>query len=359
VNNLARRVRQALGLLLVIALAPGTWLRSPEPPPNYEQALRVVPLDTGPQRLGPFRVAGVWQLTSPNSLFGSYSALVEPAPGRLLALSDRGHYLAFAAPGSGPGPVRIATLAGRPVRYKHFRDLESATRDPVSGKIYVALEVTMEVARYGPDLAFEAQRRVPEIQHWNDNSGPEAMVRLGDGRFAILCECTTGLFASGTHPALLLGGDPSVPAEAHFFTFAGPAGYRPTDAALLPDGRVLVLARRLTWPMPPRFRAKLLLADPAGIAPGETWQAVELASIEAPLPVDNFEALTVSTGADGQLTAWLLSDDNQALTQRSLLWKLEFSLDDLPSAEATPARSRVTRRENVRGTFSSGRPDQP
>ena len=62
-------------------------MRSPEPPPNHEQALRVAPLAVEAGQLGPFRIAGIWQLSSRNDLFGSYSALVEPAPGRLLALS--------------------------------------------------------------------------------------------------------------------------------------------------------------------------------------------------------------------------------------------------------------------------------
>jgi Esterase-like activity of phytase len=323
-------------VLLALALAPGTWLRSPEPPPNDEQALRFTQLDPGLEQLGPFRIAGAWQLTSRNSEFGSYSALVAPAPGRLLAFSDRGQTLAFAVPGSEPGPVRIAALPGRPDRYKNFRDVESATRDPLSGKMYLAIEVTMEAARYGPDLEFETQRRVPEMQHWNDNSGPEAMVRLADGRFVVLCECTTGLFASGTHPALLFSGDPAAPGAASPFIFSGAPGYRPTDMAMLPDGRILVLVRRLTWPMPPRFAAKLLLADPAGMTSGGTWQATELADLSGPLPIDNFEALAVTSGAEGALVAWLMSDDNQSISQRTLLLKLEFLLADLPAKQKAP-----------------------
>jgi hypothetical protein len=330
------RRQKVLAVVLALALAPGTWLRSPEPPPNHEQALRVAPLAVEAGQLGPFRIAGIWQLSSRNDLFGSYSALVAPAPGRLLAISDRGHYLAFAVPGAEAKWFRIDTLPGKPNPYKHFRDIEAATWDPVSGKLYLAFEVTMEAARYGPDLTFEAQRRVPEIQHWPDNTGSEAMVRLADRRFVVLCECTTGLFASGTHPALLLDGDPAAPGKASRFTFSGMPGYRPTDMALLPDGRVLVLVRRLTWPIPPRFKAKLLLVDPDELTPEGTWRARELASIEAPLPVDNFEALTVTAGEGGKLTAWLMSDDNQALTQRTLLWKLDFALSDLPAKQKAP-----------------------
>jgi hypothetical protein len=328
--------RAALALILTLALAPGTWLRSPVPPQNHEQALRFTPLVVEADRLGPFRIAGVWQLSSRNGVFGSYSAMVAPAPGRLLAFSDRGDFLDFAAPGSAPAAVRIETVPGGSRRAKQYRDIEAATFDPLSGQTYLALEGQNTVARYSPRLKFEALRAVPEMRGWPSNSGPEAMVRLADGRFVVLCECLTGLFASGTHPALQFGGDPAAPGATSYFTFSGAAGYRPTDLALLPDGRVLVLARRLTWPMPPRFKAKLLLADPAEIVPGGIWHTTELAELSSSLPVDNFEALAVTAGEEGKLTAWVMSDDNQALTQRTLLVQLEFSLADLPAKQKAP-----------------------
>lgn len=332
-----------LAIALALAAAPGTWLRSPEPPPNHEQALRLVPLTAGVERIGPFRIAGVWQLTSLNSLFGSYSAMVAPAPGQLLAFSDRGDFLEFGAPGSDPAPVRIGTVPGKTRRSKHYRDIESASRDAVTGRIYVALEGRNAVARYGPGLTFEALRWVPEMHRWRDNSGPEAMVRLDDGRFVVLCECATGWLASGLHRGLLFAGDPTAEGAGQAFTFGGAEGYRPTDMAELPDGRVLVLVRRVTWPMPPRFEAKLLLADPAEIRAGSIWQASELADISGPMPIDNFEALAVTSGEDGTLIAWLMSDDNQALSQRTLLLKLIFSLKDLPDKRTAPGTSDAPR----------------
>ena len=80
-------------LLLLIAvacgLAPGTWLRSPPPPIDSRQELQIVRLPV-PGAVGPVEVLGGWWLQSPNSHFGSYSALVALGDGTFLAGSDRG-----------------------------------------------------------------------------------------------------------------------------------------------------------------------------------------------------------------------------------------------------------------------------
>lgn len=316
---------------IALGLAPATWLRSPAMPPNNAQALSIVPIDPGVTRLGPFRIGGVWQLTSPNDAFGSYSALVSPAPGRLLAFSDRGDLLGFAMPGQAGAAVRIGPMPGKSAQSKHYRDFEAASLDPVSGRIVLALEGRNAFVRHGRDLALEAARWVPEMAPWSDNAGPEALARLGDGRYAVLCECRAGWPDKGLHPALLFAGDPAQRTPSVAFTYAGSVGFRPTDMAPLPDGRMLILERRLLWPMPPRFSARVLLADPRTIRPGGTWRASVLADLAAPLPVDNMEALTVTQGSGGQLYIWLMSDDNQALTQRTLLYRLDLAPEDLPS----------------------------
>jgi hypothetical protein len=128
------------------------------------------------------------------------------------------------------------------------------------------------------------------------------------------------------------------------FTFAGPPGFRPTDAALLPDGRVLVLMRQLVWPMPARFGAKLALLDPDAISAGGQVEATWLAELDDPWPLDNYEGLALEPDADGTITAWLISDGNNAVTQRTLLLRLSFRMADLPpktkGAQVTPRAPR-------------------
>jgi hypothetical protein len=158
-------------------------------------------------------------------------------------------------------------------------------------------------------------------------------VRLADGRFVVLSEGNVSWTGNGGHPALLFPDDPAAGAKPQAFTFAGPPGYRPTDMAQLPDGRVLVLMRRLLWPFPMRFAGCLVLADPAGIAAGRVWHGQELARLEAPLPVDNFEAMAITPAADGQLAVWLMSDANAAQFQRTLLWQLILDPAALPATQ--------------------------
>lgn len=320
-------LRRFFAISIAIGLLAGVWLRSPPAGQNHEARLALTPLPIVPGccSAGPFDLIGAWQLESPHQDFGGYSALLLPRPGRLLAFSDRGYSLEFSEPGTPQRPIRIGPLLEDSARLKDNRDVESATLDPGSGRIWIGLEGRDAIARHGPDLQRESFRQVPEMAKWPQNQGPEAMLRLRDGRFVALCECIPGWFQGGRHPAVLFGGDPTSEAAAQIFTFAGVDGYRPTAIAQLPDGRVLILARRLVWPVPARFAIKILIADPAEIAPGKTWQAREVADLSDPWPVDNYEGLAIERQADGSVIGWIISDENGAATQRVLL--LQVAID--------------------------------
>lgn len=100
--------------------------------------------------------------------------------------------------------------------------------------------------------------------------------------------------------------------------------------AQLPDGRVLIVMRRLVWPFPIRFAVRLMLANPADIRPGQEWRAIDLGGIEDPALLDNYEGLALVPRPDGLVTGWLISDDNGAALQRTLLLKLQIDPARLP-----------------------------
>lgn len=338
------RLRRVLAVLIALALLPFIWWRTPPVPYSGVQALALarVTLPGPGLPVGPLRLDGAWVLTSPNSDFGGYSALAQVTPGRLLALSDRGYFLDFALPGEGSAaPARIGSTIGNAQQQKAERDVEAASFDPLTRRLWLALEGRNAVVRTDPQLLTRQAVRPAIMADWAGNTGPEAMVRLADGRFAVLSEAYLGWYGLDRHKGVLFPRDPvdDGGAGGQGFTFAGPAGFRPTDMAQLPDGRVLVLMRRLLWPAPARFSAALVVADPAQLRAGGVWHSQLVTRLEAPLPVDNFEAMALVPGADGHVTLWLLSDDNGAVAQSTMLWRLRLDPRTLPRARQT-ARDR-------------------
>ena len=341
-------MRRLLIVFLLCGLAPGLWLRTQLPRPNRDQqvAMTKLPLPAGCCQIGPFRLDAVWQLTGRNKYFGSYSGLVRIAPSRLVAFSDRGFFLDFPDPRPGTSAVRIGSTIADQHKLKDNRDVEAASYDPVSRQLWLALEGRNAIARHGADLRRQAMIQPLAMKHWPLNKGPEAMVRLRDGRFIVLGEAFSGWNEDTRHPALLFAGDPTAGKAPAEFTFAGAQGYRPTDMAQLPDGRVLVLMRRLLWPFPVRTAGRIVLADPDEIAAGRVWHSRQIASLDAPLLIDNFEGLAIDQAADGTITAWLMSDDNGAASQRTLLWRMTLDPALLPPVpDKQKARDRLARLE--------------
>lgn len=320
-----RRVIAAL--LLIAALAPVTWFRDEPAPASYNLKLnfRALPLPsraTQAEHLGVFRLEQIWELTSPHRHFGGYSALLTLGDGELLAISDRNSWLRFTPPGRARRPLAIGLVRHwQPVEQGGY-DSESATRDPAAGDIWVGWESSNSLTRH--TLDFDKWQSVfpPAMSDWGRNDGPEAMVRPVDGRFIVLREGFTGWLDDRRHPALLFAGDPIEGKAPRTFTLAGPAGFSVTDMTQLPDGRVLILMRKLVWPMPARFVGRIVVADPAEIRAGRVWRSKVVAKLSSSLPVDNFEGIAVEPRAGGKLTVWLISDANSASTQRTLLWKL-------------------------------------
>lgn len=332
-------------LILLLGVVATTWARDDRKPVvhNKTLAFTVVPLPS-PQvlraHLGAFHLEAAWQLTLGSQLFGGYSAMVALPDGRLLAISDLGNYLAFSPPGARPFRPRYGPLLPNPGGQKTSVDIESATRDPVSGDLWLGLEGSNMVLRMSPRWIETGRVRPRSMRSWGVNTGPEAMTRLKDGRFVLLREAPLQWWRPRRHDAVIFPGDPvKAPDTAQHFVFDGPANFDPVDMVQLPDGRLMILMRTLTWPFPQQFAGRIAIADPADIRPGETWHVTEVARIASSLPIDNFEAMAVTPRPDGRLTVWLMSDDNQASLQRTLLWKLVVDPAALPGAN----RKRVTR----------------
>ena len=317
--------RLILLAIVMLGLAPGTLVRDAPRGPDLRAILHVEPLEISGTLGEGIVIEGVWKLTSPNEYFGGFSGLAAIGDDELLAVSDMGGWMRFPMPGSA-GEPSFGPLPRANERNKSAVDAEGLTDDPATGQLWVAYEKLNTIER--SDLAFQ-NRKLAEpasMADWPSNRGAEAMARLVDGRFLVIGETAPGWTGNG-FPALLFDRDPVEDREPISFEFTAPSGFRATAVAPLPDGRALILLRSVEAYFPPRFGAKLALADPAVIEEGEEWSGEIIATFGEDLPRDNFEGLAVVPRDDGSVTLWLISDDNGMMLQRTLLYRLRLDLD--------------------------------
>jgi hypothetical protein len=245
---------------------------------------------------------------------------VEPG-GNLLALTDHAMLLRFSPPrnGGGAGQVAIHPLRQGPGNLARKIDRDSEALALAGGQLWVAYENSNQLWRYAAaDFAAAAKAAPPALAKWQLNRGTEAMLRFPDGRFLLVSEDEDD---EGISAATLFLGDPAEPGtRAVPLSIDPPPGQRVTDAAILPDGRLLFLTRGIgLWS---GWTARLLVgALPS--AGSNTIPTQEVAAFEYPLTRDNLEGLAVTAEA-GRTILWIASDDNLLALQRTLLLKFEW-----------------------------------
>ncbi len=321
-------------ILLLMLFVP-SWSTVPRLPLlGARAALVATPVTLYPESPARRRVGALifergYRLTSADPAFGSFSSLIVDGD-HFTLLDDGGNIVRFRLDSRGriTKPHFAALPAGPGTGWeKSDRDSESMTRNPASGTIWVSFERANAIWAYSPGLAKPVRHAAPRaMQDWPENGGAEAMVRLRNGGFIVLSE--TG-FWRGTKGQDFVGirfdGDPTLPGRRGFrFVYRPPDGYKPTDIAEMPDGRLLVLNRRFT--VPAGFRAVLTIVDQRLIAPGKRVVGRELARFAPPVLADNFEGIAITRESNNSTGLWIVSDDNQSSLQQSLL--LKFRIDD-------------------------------
>ena len=329
-------MRILLSVLLLLFLVP-PWMGESQLPLLGRDAVfeaRPVlldPADPARRRLGQLTWLGGVQLTSSNPAFGGFSSM-HVAGDHFTLLSDGGNIVRFRMDSRWRLSERgFAELPAGPGAgwLKEDRDSESMTVDPATGESWVGFEAANAIWRYAPGFTrAEVHSAPPAMADWPLNEGPEAMTRLPDGGFIVIAETRPwhrgGKKGKG-RAAIRFSGDPAEHPRAGFlFSYLPPKGYDPSDMAVLPDGRLLVLNRQFRVPF--EFAAKLVVIDPAAIRPGALVQGREIATLARPLIHDNFEGLGI-TREGGATIIWVCSDDNQFVLQRSLLLKFRLEPD--------------------------------
>ena len=328
-NGRSRWVAAAVPVLLFLGLATNIP-RGPQPamdgPGEAALSFTPVPLtvdEPGHRDVGRLRFLGGWEVSSPDRRFGGLSGL-RIEGNEAVAVSDAGMVISFPLPGTAATPrVRFQPVTDGPgrSRARRTRDTEGIWLEGTH--LWLSFERQNAVWRYDrATLRAEIGAGPSPMRPWRGNSGPETLVRLADGRFLVVEEGWDD--AVPYSAAILFNGDPSVPGTPWMrLRYERPAGYRATDAAPLPDGRVLILNRGL---LGLRLSARLVVADVRGLRPGGAIVPQEVATLAAPLVVDNMEGITV-TQENGRTIVWLVSDDDfMRLFRRTLLLKFELRL---------------------------------
>ena len=321
------RLPRILALALIaLALMPTPFERRWQPPVDHSQTLTATAVAVAERRVGEVRIDEAWWLRSTNSRFGGFSAILIERPRQFLMASDYATMQRFRLRTDGQVPAsRIwpLWLDSRLGLGKAGRDLESLTLDPRTERVWGGFEQRHRIVRFTPGMVrVDAEVAPPAMRGWNANGGAESLMRMADGRFLVLAETSGG--PGGGTDGLLFASDPVTDTRARPIRFALDAAGRGrvTDAAELPDGRVLLLFRNLT--LSERWVSTLAVADPATIRSRSLWQARTIARFVRPQIADNFEGIAIEPEhlADGSVAIWMVSDDNRVAWQRTLLLRL-------------------------------------
>jgi hypothetical protein len=327
IPEFARRAFLVLTLSALAAVGCSPLIANGPPQNSYRVQLD----DSRPERqqVGMLRYRGGLALKDPDADFGGLSGIeVTPDGRRFVAISDKGSVvdgvLDYDDAGDLTGARDIVVMPlldidGTKVKGNR-RDSEGLALLP-DGRWAVSFERWHRVELYPANPAgpvtppLPKLPRPPGVQSAEGNSGLEAVTALPDSRLLVLEE---GLEENAGHSRAWLGGANGWAS----LSYRGRAPYRPTDAATLPNGDVVVLERRAS--ILGGFGARIVRIPAADIQPGAELSGTELAVFEPPLTTDNYEGISAVRQPDGKVMLYIVSDDNFWGFQRTLLLMFEI-----------------------------------
>jgi len=263
---------------------------------------------------GPLVFRGAVEIPPDGGRIGGLSGIAAaPGGAEAVALSDVGRVVrlrvAFGPEGrlDGAEVVGVSPLAGEggeAVRGRG-RDSEDIAVLP-DGRRAVSFERDHRILVYpsraealaaGPTETL----RPPGVADLPSNSGLEALAALPDGRLVAIAEGADD--GARERPAWILG-----PGGWTRRTYLAEPGHRPTGAAALPDGGMLVLERRFS--LFGGLGGRIVRVPPAALAGDGPIAGEELLQLAPPLPVANYEGVAVAPLPDGRLRVLVVADDN-------------------------------------------------
>lgn len=315
-------IRLFSSLLLACAFAVPGALADTKPIPLHKGL-------SGQDRIGRLVWRGGIEMNFDDPRFGGISAMEIDSGGRTITLlTDRGHRAELFLEYDRNADLSAAKLVdlepvvgavGRSIEDDRNSDIEAIARMPDGGWL-VAFERNHRLLHYPASFApLRAAPRLlltpPGLERARSNRGIEAATETADKKILLIAE---DLVTSRAFNFAWLGnGADWTPMS---YTLFPP--YKPTGAALLPNGDIVVVERRFTPPGDVGSRVAIIARR--GLRPGAPIQTTELARIEKPFVTENFEAITARSAGRGQTLIYLASDNNFSDKQRNLLLMFEI-----------------------------------
>ena len=270
--------------------------RTPAPDARAKVRFEAVQLDR--HAVAPLTVAGAWRLTSTDPRMGGVSAVAVDGDS-LLALSDSGVTIRLPKRVAATGVAEFHDLPTGPGRAndKSGRDSEALTRDLASGGWWVTFEHYHSAWLFNRDFRSVVRRVDLSGLGWQANIGAEGAVSTGDALLLFAENGAEMVRVSGTR----IERTPLTNAYG-----------RLSDATLLPDGRIVVIARTFS---PLGFSSRLLLFDKKQLRP-----LAELALGR----LDNAEAIAAEPLAGGGTRLWVMTDNDFRRRVPTLLVALDW-----------------------------------
>lgn len=317
-------------LIAGLALALAACAQSAADAPMADQWVAVqieaTPVELGAEEVGRLRFRGGLALSAPETMFGGISGLEVLEDGRIIAVTDNADWLEArivldeAGALIGVANARMAFMRDEravPFESKSAGDAEGLTQ-LADGRFAVSFEQSQTIRLYdlnrdGPFGAAQAGPVLAGASRLPANAGLEAIATDESGALIVGAEG-----GGGPTPLWRAPLDAAAPVASRM-SYTPAAGFSLTSLDRLPNGGFVALERFYA----PIIGARARITRVAPLQ-GEAAQVEELALIEAPMPVDNFEGVAAVRLSDGVTRIYIVSDDNFSARQRTLL--LAFDL---------------------------------
>lgn len=262
--------------------------------------------------------------------FGGWSDLHVSSDGaRLAAVSEQASWFTatidYDAAGDlgGLSEARLGPLHGldgKVINRRGWTNAEGVTQLP-DGAWLVVFEGNHRIWRYsaldGTPVAIDGPAEMARLPR---TAGIEALTALPDGRVVAM----SGGY--GVRPGIVSGwiGTPGGGTRYTWQDFSYTVGgeFHPSAMAPLPGGGFAVVEH--SFDINRGARCRVMHVAEGEIRPGATVTGTELAVLQSPNPVDNFEGLSVTRGKRGETLLWINSNDNFNPLQRNMLLLFEL-----------------------------------